>query len=853
MLPLSRSIALILAADLLMVQPALAADEPSSTRKEDVIYGRKYGTALTLDVFRPTGDASGAAVIMVVSGGFFSSHEAVNPTFIRPLLVRGYTVFAVVHGSQPRYTVPEIVGDMRRAVRFVRHHAQDYGIDPGRIGITGASAGGHLSLMLSTAGDMGDPNARDPVDRESSRVQAVACFFPPTDFLNFGEPGRELIHARDHGKPFRPAFDYRELDAESNLWVTVTDEGRLRQIARDISPISHVSRDDPPTLILHGDRDELVPLQQSRILVEKLKGVGVETKLVVKEGAEHGWPEIGKDMELFADWFDAHLKKSAGPVHGASSPESKVDQPPRQVDEGASLKLVANGTSEPAQDYKPQVLADVEALKKQSQVMNDMVFSFGELGFQELETSKYLTGILEREGFTIERGIAGIPTAWMATFGSGKPVISLGSDIDCIPKASQKPGVARHQPLVEGAPGHGEGHNSGQPLNITAAIVVKRLMERAHLPGTLKLWPGVAEELLGTKAYFVRAGYFKGVDVVLFTHVGNNLGVSWGAADGTGLVSVEYTFKGESAHAGSAPWRGRSALDAVELMNAGWNFRREHLRTQQRSHYVITGGGDQPNVVPSLASVWYYFRELDYAHIKELREIGDSIAQGAALMTNTSVTSRVLGTAWPQHFNKPLAEAMYENIKQVGLPAWSEADQALAKAVQRELKVPERGLDTKLSPLDGPVSGERMTRGGSDDIGDISWNVPTVTLRYPSNIPNLPGHHWSNAITMATPIAHQGVTAGAKVLAMTMVDLLTKPALVHQARDYFRDVQTKETKYQPLISAQDKPAIWLNRKTMDEFREPMRKFHFNPAEYDTYLDQLGIRYPDVLGAPPETR
>jgi aminobenzoyl-glutamate utilization protein B len=503
----------------------------------------------------------------------------------------------------------------------------------------------------------------------------------------------------------------------------------------------------------------------------------------------------------------------------------------------------------PAAGYKEQVVADVEAMKKQSQVMNDMVFSFGELGFQEFETSKYLAGVLEKEGFTIERGIAGIPTAWMATWGSGKPVIALGSDIDCIPQASQKPGVARHEPMVEGAPGHGEGHNSGVPLNITAALAVKRLMERARLSGTLKLWPGVAEELLGTKAYFVRAGCFQDVDVVLFTHVGNNLAVSWGDGDGTGLISVEYTFKGESAHAGSAPWRGRSALDAVELMNIGWNFRREHLRTQQRSHYVITDGGNQPNVVPPVASVWYYFRELDYAHIKELKEIGDSIAQGAALMTSTTVTSRVLGSAWPQHFNRPVAEAMYENITQVGLPSWSEADQALAKAVQRELKVPERGLDTKLGKLEGPLPADRRTRGGSDDIGDVSWTVPTVTLRYPSNIPNLPGHNWSNAITMATPIAHKGVTTGAKVLAMTLVDLLTKPALVEQAWTYFREVQTRETKYQPLISPQDQPAIWLNKKLMEQYREPMRKFYYDPARFETYLDQLEIPYGDGRGSP----
>jgi acetyl esterase/lipase len=291
--------------------PASADDAPYS-RREDVIYGRKYGTALTMDVFQPNGRRNGAAVVLVVSGGFFSSHEAINPAFARPLLDRGYTVFAVVHGSQPRYTVPEIIQDLHRAVRFVRHHAADYGVDPKRIGIAGASAGGHLSLMQGTAGDGGNPDARDPVDRESSRVQAVACFFPPTDFLNFGAPGKELIRATDHDPPFRAAFDYREPDKESRLWVPITDPERLRQITRAISPITHVSPDDPPTLILHGDRDTLVPLQQSQSMVERLKGVGVEAKLVVKEGAGHGWLGMAKDMEAFADWFDAHLKAPEG-------------------------------------------------------------------------------------------------------------------------------------------------------------------------------------------------------------------------------------------------------------------------------------------------------------------------------------------------------------------------------------------------------------------------------------------------------------------------------------------------------------------------------------------------------------
>src|SRR5262245_8537836 len=511
--------------------------------------------------------------------------------------------------------------------------------------------------------------------------------------------------------------------------------------------------------------------------------------------------------------------------------------------------FIALTHAQPApQDYKAQVVKDVDSMTKEAQVMVDMVFSFGELGLQEIETSKYLTGILEKEGFKIERGISGIPTAWMATWGSGKPVIALGSDIDCIPQASQKPGVAWHEPMIEGAPGHGEGHNSGVPLNIIVAIAVKRQMERNKLSGTIKIWPGVAEELLAGKAYFVRDGYFKDVDVVLFTHVSSNLSVTAGPASATGLVSVEYNFKGERAHAAGAPWRGRIArdageLDAVEIMDVGWNFRREHLRTQQRSHYVITNGGDQPNVVPQTASVWYYFRELDYEHITEMRKIGDQMAQGAALMTNTTVTSRILGAAWPQHFNKPVAEAMYENIKQVGLPQWSEADQKLARAVQKELNVPERGLATELSRLTGP--GAEEGGAGSDDIGDVSWTVPTVRLRYPSNIPNLPGHNWSNAISMATPIAHKGVTAGAKVIAMTMIDLLTKPELVEQAWKYFREEQTKDTKYQPLIGPNDKPQTWMNKRTMDTYREQMRKFYYDPAKYKTYLEQLGITYPTV--------
>ena len=522
----------------------------------------------------------------------------------------------------------------------------------------------------------------------------------------------------------------------------------------------------------------------------------------------------------------------------------------------SSLPAQTTMSAEKQAAIKADLAGQIDAMKKRAQVMVDSVFSFGELGFQEVETSKYLTGILEKEGFKIQRGVSGIPTAWVASWGEGKPVISLGSDIDDIPQASQKPGVAYHEPMIEGAPGHGEGHNSGLPLNILAAIAVKQTMEREHLKGTIRLWPGVAEELVGTKAYYVRDGMFKDVDVVLFTHVGNNLNVSSGPTTQNGLISVEYLFKGESAHAAGAPWRGKSALDAVELMDIGWNFRREHLRLATRIHNVITNGGDQPNVVPPNAAVWYYFREADYEHIMNLWKIGDNMAQAATLMTDTTFTSRVLGSAWPGHFNVPIAEAMYENIKKVGLPQWSDDDQKLAKALQAELKVPVRGLASKIPELrkqkapegDAEAEGgqqQQPTGGGSDDIGDVSWVVPTVTLNYPSNIPGGPGHNWANAISMATPIAHKGVVAGAKVQAMTMLDILLKPELVTKAWDYYNNVQTKTVKYKSLLRPDDKPAIWLNQKTMDQYRPKMKELYYDPTKYDNYLEQLGIKYPTV--------
>ncbi len=286
-----------------------AEDVSAYTRTRDVIYGRKAGLALTMDVIAPKEKPNGLGIIFVVSGGWRSHPGGIRPDLYVPFLQRGYTVFAVVHGTQPKFTVPEIIEDVHRAVRFVRSHAKDYNIDPDRLGISGASAGGHLSLMIGTAGTVGEPKARDPVERASSRVQAVACFFPPTDFLNWGKDGGVLDCKNMKDRRFKAAIDFQIFDRDEGVFQRITDEKKVQEVLRDISPITHVSHDDPPTLIIHGDKDPLVPLQQSERMVAKLKEAGVPANLIVKKDCGHGWFTILKDMETLADWFDRYLKK----------------------------------------------------------------------------------------------------------------------------------------------------------------------------------------------------------------------------------------------------------------------------------------------------------------------------------------------------------------------------------------------------------------------------------------------------------------------------------------------------------------------------------------------------------------
>jgi acetyl esterase/lipase len=272
------------------------AEDAPPARIQDVIYGRKHGVALTMDVFKPA-RPSGIGILYMVSGGWVSSHDNISPGMYKPFLDRGQTVFAVVHGSQPKYAIPEILLDIDRATRYVRTHAGEYGVDPNRLGIAGGSAGGHLSLMQGARGHAGDPSAKDPVDRADSKVQAVACFFPPTDFLNYGKPGENALSSETL-KAYRVAFGAKS-----------QEPAELEAVGKAESPIYFLTKDMPPTLIIHGDADKLVPIQQSEVLMKRLDELGVPHKLVVKEGKGHGWASLGEDVPTLAEWFDQYLAK----------------------------------------------------------------------------------------------------------------------------------------------------------------------------------------------------------------------------------------------------------------------------------------------------------------------------------------------------------------------------------------------------------------------------------------------------------------------------------------------------------------------------------------------------------------
>ncbi|MFM1814866.1 MAG: hypothetical protein RLZ98_1561 [Pseudomonadota bacterium] len=446
----------------------------------------------------------------------------------------------------------------------------------------------------------------------------------------------------------------------------------------------------------------------------------------------------------------------------------------------------------------------------------DNVFYFGELGNQEYETAALLSGLLEKEGFSVERGMSGFPTSFLATFGSGEPVIAIHTEYDANPDNSQQPGVTEQKAIVENAPGHCEGHNVNAAVLVGGAIAVKRAMEQHGIKGTIKVLGAPAEEQVLSRPYFVRDGYFDDVDVALHPHIGPELSVGYGLQQ-SALISVTFTFHGETSHAGTAPEKGRDALDAVVLMDMGLAQYREHMWPTSRLHRAITEGGLQPNVIPKRATIWWYFRDPTAEGAQRLFEHAKKVAEGAALMTNTTWEHQVLSAVWPTRANRTVAETVQQNIEAVGHPEWAADEQSLAKSLQERAGAKVVGL----RDAPPPFKGQATQRPSANDGGDVSWKVPMAKFYYPSNIPGISFHHWAAGVALATPIAHKGAVSGAKVLAGTALDFLTNPSLVADAQRTFKD-ELAGVEYKPMLPVGQEPPKTLNYDKMEPFREKMR-------------------------------
>ena len=451
--------------------------------------------------------------------------------------------------------------------------------------------------------------------------------------------------------------------------------------------------------------------------------------------------------------------------------------------------------------------------------LSDSIFYFGEVGMQERETAGLMTSLLEKEGFHVTRGLSGFPTGFLATWGSGEPVVALHTEYDANPENSQVSGAAERKEIIKGAPGHCEGHNVNAAVMVTGAIAAKRTMDKFGIKGTLKVFGAPGEEQLLSRPYYVRDGHFKDVDVAIHDHIGGDFRAIHGITH-VALISAKFIFHGETAHSSTAPWKGRDALDAVVLMDMGMAQYREHMQPTMRIHRVITEGGLQPNVIPARAAVWWYMRDPTAAGAKILFEQAKKIAQGAAMMTNTELEVEVLSAVWPVRGNQTLAEVLQSNVEMVGLPGWTPEEQAFAKKLQEAAGADPEGLRDAIPQLKGPSP----QRSPSNDCGDISWVVPMGRLTFPGNVPEVPYHNWAAGAALATSIAHKGGHVGAKALAGSVVDLFTNPALIARAKETFK-AEIGNVKYAPLLPDGQQPPADLNGGMMDQWREKMREHY----------------------------
>ena len=408
-------------------------------------------------------------------------------------------------------------------------------------------------------------------------------------------------------------------------------------------------------------------------------------------------------------------------------------------------------SGEAAADERKQLAFEViDRNAQQMTDISDSLFYFGEIGMQEFESAKLLSDTLKAAGFKVELGGAGMPTNVWAEWGSGRPKIVIVTEVDALPGGSQTPGEIARKPLVKDGPGHMEGHNTMGGVASMAAFAVKQVMQRHNIPGTVAISFGPAEEQLASRPFLVREGYFKVVDAIIYLHIGDQLSTGFGVQNYAAISSV-FTFHGRTAHGSTNPWDGKDAVDAVVLMDVGVDKLREHMRPTARAHRTITIGGIQPNIIADKGQIWWFVRDASMPAAKENYDRIVKIAEGAALMTGTTMDVQYAASAWPQLGMRSIAEAIQKNIDMVDAPKWSEADQRLAREFQKSQARPEVGLRTAVVPLGG-----RPQASSSNDNGDVSWVVPAGLLRFPSSVPGITYHTWPASVTPVSPISHKG-------------------------------------------------------------------------------------------------
>lgn len=441
---------------------------------------------------------------------------------------------------------------------------------------------------------------------------------------------------------------------------------------------------------------------------------------------------------------------------------------------------------------KQDVVASVAQRKPHLIQLSDQIWALAETALRETQSAKLLADYAEQHGLHVERGVAALPTAFVASFGSGRPIVGIVGEYDALPGLSQK-AVPAKQPRIEGAGGHGCGHNLFGTASLAAAVAIKEQIEAGRLRGTIRFYGCPAEETLVGKVYMARAGLFNDLDVCLAWHPGDKT-----AADTDGsraMVDFRVDFRGRTAHASSNPWLGRSALDGLELFTHGLNMMREHVKPSVRMHYVITQGGDVPNVVPERAQLWCWVRDTERSGVEEVLGRLQKVAQGAGLMAEVETRVTVQGGVSEMLVNQAGAKLVQANLDRLGPIVYTEEEQQFARAIQRATGVELKGLDGTVRPLRPQPTDPP---GGSTDVADVSWIVPMLNLRVTAAPAGVPWHSWAVAACGGMSIGHKAMMRAADVLAMTMVDLFSDPQALQAIQAEFRE-KTKGHAYKPLI------------------------------------------------------